>query len=45
VAPALSGFVAQHYGIQAILHVALYAMLAGVVVALAVKETSVAHKV
>ena len=38
--PAIAGFVAKTYGIQYILHLAMGALLVGLVVALALKETA-----
>jgi MFS family permease len=40
VAPAIGGYVAQHYGIQNIIYVAVVGMSLGIVVALTVKETA-----
>jgi MFS family permease len=40
VAPAIGGFVAQHFGIQNIIYVAIVGMALGIVVALTVKETA-----
>jgi fucose permease len=40
VAPSLAGFIAQHYGIQNILYLALAGVIAGVVVCLFLKETA-----
>ena len=40
VAPSLAGYVAQHYGIQNILELALIGVILGIVVCLFLKETS-----
>ena len=40
IAPSLAGFVAQHYGIQNILSLALVGVLLGVVVCAFLKETA-----
>lgn len=40
VAPALAGFVAKHYGIEYILHLALGGLLIGLVAVLCLKETA-----
>lgn len=43
IAPAIAGFVAQNFGIQYVLHLALGGLVAGVIVALALKETAPAR--
>jgi predicted MFS family arabinose efflux permease len=40
VAPSVAGYVAQHYGIQNILYLALIGVTLGVIVSLALKETA-----
>ena len=40
IAPVIAGYVAQHYGIQYILHLAAGALVVGLVVALSLKETA-----
>lgn len=40
IAPIIAGFVAQHYGIQYMLHLAIGGLAVGVIVALALKETA-----
>lgn len=40
VMPALAGFVAQNYGIQYILHLAMGALMIGLIVAISLKETA-----
>ncbi|MEJ8814402.1 MFS transporter [Variovorax ureilyticus] len=40
IAPVIAGYVAQHYGIQYILHLAAIALVVGLVVALLLKETA-----
>jgi MFS family permease len=40
VAPSLAGYIAQHYGIQNILYLALAGVMAGVVVCFFLKETA-----
>ncbi|RJG04235.1 MFS transporter [Noviherbaspirillum sedimenti] len=42
-APAIAGYVAKHFGIQYILHLALGSMLIGFLVVLALKETAPVH--
>jgi MFS family permease len=40
IAPVIAGYVAQHFGIQYILHLAAIALAVGLVVALSLKETA-----
>lgn len=40
IAPALAGFVAQNFGIQYVLHLALGGLAVGVIVAMALRETA-----
>jgi fucose permease len=40
IAPSIAGYVAQHYGIQNILYLALIGVALGVVVCLFLKETA-----
>lgn len=39
-APAIAGYIAQHFGIQYMLHLALGSMVLGLVVVLALRETA-----
>jgi fucose permease len=40
IAPSIAGFIAQHYGIQNILYLALAGVVLGVLVCLGLKETA-----
>ena len=40
IAPVIAGYVAQHFGIQYIMHLAAIALLLGLFVALALDETA-----
>ncbi|WP_269931759.1 MFS transporter [Aminobacter sp. HY435] len=43
IAPAIAGYVAQHYGIQYVMHLALGALVLGALVVLSLRETSPLH--
>lgn len=40
IAPSIAGYVAQHYGIQNILYLALLGVILGIIVCLFLKETA-----
>ena len=43
VAPALAGYIAQHYGIEKTLYLALAGVVLGLLVAVCLRETAPAH--